>query len=211
MSAFYVWDPSVSDDKRHVRFILTNGDVTSGTFDEAEFAASVLQEMKVDASIKSVSVTPFRSRYYSEYLDEDDWRAIWPVVWSYDLELRKPIVSWRVKSTEPLGTNATGTGRLVPGPKDKDVVACLVCAKFSSATRAAKATTQAESDADCEEFRGKYKVGRPKVRQSKLGKSVQLQLDLGRFSAQFFAKGADYAMRVQEVCEENHGVVHHGG
>jgi len=209
MSAYYIWNPYVPPDHpKTLDFVITNGDVPNGIPRSKEFIERVLKDMGIEANVASWSIEPYRTSYYSEYLDEDDWRGIWQLVWKARVVTTKEIGKLPEMRVPWIGTNATGRGYW-EGPDDDAAVGCLVISDFDSEGALKKAQAAITDSDELKEMQQRYSVGAPAFSRSEvLGKYQQLQIDLGEFSGEFFAQGADYAQRVMELCQQAKGTVH---
>src|SRR5258706_3268118 len=141
MSAFYIWNPYiVSHYPKALEFIVTNGDVVDGIANDKEFIQHLLKDIGIEAKVVSWSIEAYRTRYFSDYLDEDDWRDIWQAVWKVSVITSEEITS-PPKITRPwTGTNATGHNWL-DDPADDSVIDCLVIVDFKSEAALKKAQT----------------------------------------------------------------------
>lgn len=209
MSAFYIWNPYVIPNyPRTLEFVLTNGDV-DGIAQDKEFIESLLKDIGIKVGIANWSIEPYRSNYFSEYLDEEDWRDIWQVIWKVKVETIEEIGSLPKKKIPWIETNATGHDWL-KRPADNAIIGCLVIADFNSETALKKAQEAITVDRLLKQMQKKYSVGIPTFSGSEvIGKYKQLQVDLGKFPGKFFASGPDYAERVIELCKKAKGTVHY--
>lgn len=208
MSAYNIWNPNIrSDTPKVLEFVLTNGDVTGGVDQGKEFIEGLLKDIGIEAQASSWLIEPFRSNYFSEYLDEGNWRDIWQLVWRIQVALNVEVKAVPGTQVAWVNTNATGSGwREEPG--DDELVDCIVISDFDSEAALMQAQMAISSD-DFKEMRKRYSVGIPTFGRSKtLGKYEQLQINLGKFPEKFYAEGADYAERVIEQCKKEKGTVH---
>lgn len=208
MSAFYVWNPYLLPaDHNIIEFVLTNGDV-SGIVQSKDFIEHILTDINIKTDVASWSIEPFRSNYYSDYLDEDDWRDTWQPVWRISIVTTKKIDSLPSYKEPSIETNATGKD-WEARPSDDATIGCLVIADFKSETSLEKAKA-AIVGSRLKQMREKYSVDTPTFYRSEvLRKYKQLQINLGRFPGDFFAQGADYAEQVMDICKKAKGTVHY--
>ena len=89
----------------------------------------MLADLGIKLPLKSWSIDPYRSKYYSDYAEEEDWRDRWPIVWLVRVATVSEIGAIPKLKGQSIGTNAAGTGRW-EGPGDDDAVGCLVVADF---------------------------------------------------------------------------------
>lgn len=208
MSTFYIWNPNIVPNQINaLDFVLTNSNVNGIALDKA-FAESILKDISVEANVTAWTPVPYRSNYYSEYIDEEDWRDIWQVVWKVRVETSSKIntlqphslVSW-------IPTDAIGEEWL--DKPDGEPVGCLAISDFDSEAMLQKAQAKIANNALLKKMREQYLVGEPIFSRSEiLGQYQQLQIDLGKFEDSFFQKGADYAELVLKLCKQMGGTVH---
>lgn len=209
MSAFYIWNPYILPNSKKLEFILTNGDTGYGIFRDKEFVENLLPDLKIKAKIETWSLLPYRSNYYSEYLDEDDWRDRWQIIWKFSILMEEYFVKLPAITIPWIATNATGQ-KWWNGPDDNDSINCLVVSDFNSNSKLREAQQAITQEKKLALFRKKYSVRLPKFSYSEvLGKYKQLQIDLDLFPAIFFEQGADYAEEVLELCKQFNGTIHY--
>ncbi len=209
MSAFYIWNPYILPNNENLEFILTNGNTGYGIFKDSEFIQNLLSDLKIEAKIETWSVVPYRSNYYSEYLDEHDWRGKWQIVWKFSIFMKECIVKLPAINVPWIATNATGQ-KWWDGPDDNDPINCLVISDFDNNIKLQKAQKAINQEKNLALLRTRYSVRLPKYSYSEvLGKYKQLQVDLDRFPAIFFKQGADYAEEVLKLCRQFNGIIHY--
>jgi hypothetical protein len=210
MSIFHIWNPFVMpDDPQSVSFVLTRGDAFGVNKGTKEFVGQLLSDIGIEAQAKSWTVEHFRSKYYTDFLGEDDWRDNWQLLWRIQIVTSKKI--GRLPKTELpwIETDATDESWETAPDDDDATVGCLVVADFSSEASLEKAEKAILDDDDSVKIQKKYDVGKPEFSRAEvLGKFPQLQIDLGQFPGKFFASGADYAERVMELCVKAKGTTH---
>jgi hypothetical protein len=208
MSAFYIWNPYLVPDNRSIlEFVLTNGDV-DGIGQDKEFIENILKDINVKADVANWSIEPYRTSYYSDYLDGDDWRDTWQPIWKVRVIMKEEIDSLPRYKTPSIETNATGEDWSAR-PSNNAIIGCLVIADFKSESSLQKAQA-AIASRSLKQMQEKYSVGIPTFSRSEvLRKYKQLQINLGKFPGEFFASGADYAERVMDLCRKARGTVHY--
>jgi hypothetical protein len=210
MAGLYLWSPCLLPDIRSmIEVIVTRGE-TSGIADgTSEFARAVLEGIGVKADVSAWTVTPCRTKYFSEYLGEPDWRDNWQLVWKIRIQTTMPVDRLPELKQNGIGTDA-GDNSWSPDKrvKDDDAVRCLVIADFK--TENARSSAEA-AVAQCfsADVRERYRVGPPELRHARIPPKIeQLQIDLGLFAGRFYADGADYAETVMDACKKAKGTVH---
>jgi hypothetical protein len=209
MSAFYLWDPyTLPSNDSVLEFVLTNGDVAYGILRAKDFVEALLADLGVKRQAKKWSLHPCRSRYFSEYLEGDDWRDVWPIVWRFQVELDGPLGALQERK-DPLGTNATGHDRW-DGPEKDDPLSCLVVADFRTKSDLEKAQKAILTDKRRAEMQREQRVGDPVLSYGTAwDRHWQLRVQLGVFPSSFYADGAKYARYVDRLCERAKGTTHH--
>lgn len=210
MSMLHIWNPAiVPDHPDSLEFILTRGDSDAVAGGTRQFAEELLQDIGIQATVTSWSIKPYRTSYFSEYLDSDDWQDTWQPVWKV-----------RIVTTAHLGrvpkidgpwteTDATdGSWSRADYLDDDTVIGCLVISDFTRKAALNKAQSAITKDETVQAMQRRYAVRAPAFSHSvALGKYPQLQIDLGAFPGEFFAHGADYAVHVRECCRQMGGRV----
>ena len=112
--------------------------------------------------------------------------------------------------SEPwIGTDATDSTWETTVVDDNEILGCLVVADFKNEKELEKAEKDISDNQRCRDWQKKYSVGKPKFFYAEMmGIYKQLQIDLGDFKGEFFAKGADYAEFVMGICKKAKGTVH---
>lgn len=207
MSAFYAWNPSIPKNSNMVECVVTNGDITDGIACDAGFIAALLHELQVDAQPAHWTITCCRSKYYSEYLDEDDWRGIWQIVWKVSITTvnpikrkrqPRPVIPWRE-------ANITGD-EWIRGPAGK--VMCLAVSDFPNQTAMENAQQAMLNDTAIREMQRASSLSESVFQYTKmLNKYPQLHILSGEFDDDFYAHGAPYAERVLQVCQQHGGTL----
>jgi hypothetical protein len=207
MSAFYLWDPYlIEGSDRDLGFMITNGDVTGGIFRSKDFLEALLRDAELEVEVDRWSIEAYRSKYYSEYLDGEDWRDIWPVVWKVRVRAAREIGRMPKMSHRWIESNATGPN-WTQGPKADASVGCLVVADFADRKDLEKAE-QAVAGGELEASRREHSAKPPSFDRAHLKRFWELQIDLGEFPGRFFSEGAPYAESVINTCEKAGGRTH---
>ncbi len=198
MAALYVWSPKLVD-ARVVEVLVTRGDISGIANGTVEFADTLLETLSVTAEVSTWRVSAFRTRYFSEYIGEEDWRDTWQPVWRVRIETSSPIAGIPELAEEGVGTDVgddswTPENRL----RDDDDVKCLVIADFATGTTLAYAKSLVGNLFESPDFR-----------EVTIADGIQqLQIEAGPFPAHFFAEGAGLAEQVVEACQALGGTVH---
>lgn len=210
MSAFFIWSPCIMPgDPKTIEFIVTNSAVAYGIARDQEFIEHLLRDIGLITNVSNWSIKPYRSNYFSEYLDEDDWRGIWQIVWKIRVTTTKKIRTSSKLKKPWIDSNATGKDWW-DGPDESAALGCLVICDFMSEAELQKAKAKITDDIILQQMRSQYSVDKPQYSRSKyLGKYEQLQIDLGQFTREFYSKGADYAMRTLELCKKAGATIHY--
>ena len=209
MSAIYIWNPYIlPNESNRMGIVLTNGDITDGVPQDRNFIESVLKEIGVEVKLKDWSINPYRSKYYSEYIGEDDWRDTWQVVWKIDIFGVDEITFSPNMETSWIGINVSGENwKYVPD--DDDIINCLIVSDFDTYEMLNNAKAAISEDVSLNEIRHKYSFDKLVFYDAELFNNYkQLQIDIGRFSRDFFASGAIYAEQVIELCQQGGGTIH---
>jgi len=187
--------------------VVTNGDV-SDIAQDRKFMQGLLEEIGICETPTKWSVTPCRSKYYSEYLDEEDWRDIWQLVWKLQMTIDQPVCP-EIKANSLIPWTPTDvTGDEWLKVVDEDKTTCFVVSDFNNDADLRKAKAAILSNPQVEKLREKYRLDIPAFSYTKvLGKYKQLQVSLGQFEKNFYALGADYAEIVLSLCQDLGGTI----
>jgi len=210
MSIFYIWNPIVLPRKpKTLEFVLTRGDAFGINKGTKSFLAEIFEALQIETKVKNWKVKKFRSKYYTDYLGEKDWRDNWQIVWRIQVTAVDKIGKI-VEINEPwIGTDATDSSWKTAVDDDDETVGCLVVADFEKAEDLKKAEKLIEGDEKTKKMREKHEVGKPEFGLSEMMNLYpQLQIDLGDFPGKFFAGGADYAEKVMTLCKKMKGTIH---
>jgi len=200
--ALYIWSPTVVDGAT-LELLITRGDVSGIADGTREFAQVLLATLGVNADVTAWTVEPFRSTYFSEYLDEEDWRDRWQPVWRIGIQTSAEIDSLPEPAENGVGTDA-GDDSWTPERRLRDdaEIRCLVLADF-----AVDETAEVERAVSDLVVSARGEV--PQFRHVTIPGAIhQLQIDLGTFPASFFSGRAELAAKTTEVCEALGGTVH---
>lgn len=209
MSMYYIWHPYiVPEQPNSMELIITRGDAGDLGKVNKKFIETLLRDIGLKVNVTKWTSTRYRSNYFSEYLDEGNWEDIWQPVWRVRLSTTKKIASLPKMSQLWLGTNAMTTRRVV-AKKTEDKAPCLVISDFKRPAALRQTQETIVADEQIKRMQRRYKVGPPAFTHVRvLGRYPQLQIDLGVFSNDFYARGADYAERVIKLCKKHKGAVH---
>jgi hypothetical protein len=209
MSIFNLWNPNTPPKRpNELEFVITRGDAYGVAKGTRQFFTQAAQALGVSAEVESWDVRAFRSKYYTDYLGEPDWRDNWQLVWQAKLVMAAPIGKLPRSAAPWAELNAfDDTWHESSGAGGK--VGCLVVADFADAGSRTKARQLIEADPQAKALQARYHLPDPAFGTSKVvGKFPQLQVDLGQVSDDFFANGADYAEHVMDLCRKAKGTVH---
>ena len=209
MSAFYIWNPMVTpEDKRKLHFFVTNGDVPSGIFSDKNFGQEIVSTMGINKKVADLKITAYRSSYFSEYMDSDDWQDVWQIVWRWFIHFPSPIGKLQELKDPWLGINFAGKS-YIDSPEDEQPINCLVIADFD--TRAdLEIARNAINSKEVVKYREIHKLPVPHFYESiAFCKYHQLQIDLGRFENHFYLNRAEYATMILERCRKAGGTTNH--
>lgn len=209
MSNFYIWNPSkIPDSSNSISLVLINGDITREIAIDNKFANHLLKDIGVEGSTIDWTTTPYRSLYFSEYLGEEDWRDNWPIIWKVIIETDMPIQlnSTQIVPWSPTDANGDNWQKI----SNEDPVGCLVVSDFKLKSSLQRVKDILLSDTKIISYQEDYQVGTPDFSQIKtLVQHEQLHIDLGMFSTSFFKNGANYALHVMNICQQEGGSIHH--
>jgi hemin uptake protein HemP len=215
MNLYYLWDPGYFEGKKnHLSVVLTHGAADQIGKGTDEFIRNLLQDIGVDITPDAATwhLQPFRTSYYSEYPDEDDWRDVWRIVWRLSVDTSTPP---QLEIYDPLmiGTDATDDSwSYAEDIRKKERFSCAVvlCADNPDIFTEIKNTIL--GDADNKRMQEKYGVAEPSFTRIKVESKIagyhQLQIDLGEFDIEFFQDGADYALRVTDQGKKQGAIAH---
>lgn len=207
MMTFTIWNPYVPTNQDHcVKCVVMNAEIMSGIGLENEFAAGILADIGIEAKIVHWLPTPYRSNYYTDYLDLDDWRDTWTIVWQAKITTDRPITSLTQNDLMSWIPTDTTVHQWLPSPKDDEAIACLAVSDFDSelSRQQAEKAIISFAELNAPELRTKPRF----YKQMILKKYYQLQIDLGLFPSAFYQSGADYAQQILNLCKEAGGTVH---
>lgn len=210
MSIFYIWNPIIVPRKpKTIEFVLTRGDAFGINKGTKDFLSQIFEALQIDAKVEDWKFKKYRSKYYTDYLGEKDWRDNWQIVWRAQATAEKKIGKI-VEMNEPwVGIDATDDSWETAVDDDKEKVGCLVVADFDKKTDLKKAEKSVVEVKKAKSMREKYEVGNPVFAYTEMMDLYrQLQIDLGDFPGRFFAKGADYAELVMDLCKKSKGTSH---
>jgi hypothetical protein len=149
MSAFYLWLPSqLAPKSNQYELVVTNGDGTAGIPDCKDFYNYLLELANITPAQYKIRVKPARSRYHSEYLENDNWEDQWPLVWkvayifSQELSFKWPypeqnvsidkLFSCRVKLNKSLNLDCILTAYFLTPPQQQKAIKYLGSLKRES-------------------------------------------------------------------------------
>ena len=212
MAGLYLWSPTLKESRNAIDIIVTRGDIGGIAEGTKDFSQGILKTLEIRANVQNWIVTQYRSKYFSEYLDETDWRDIWQPVWKIRINTKQTIDPPAVQWENGIGTDA-GDGSWSANKRTRDTAntRCLVIADYrtTAARRSAEAAIATASLAGQQARYGIAVPDVPDISHTELPHDVhQLQIDLGVFSWQFFAEGAEYAEEVMKLCKKRRGTVH---
>jgi hypothetical protein len=210
MSIFYIWNPITDPNQSQtIEFVLTQGDADSINKGTKKFFQQVLDDLGVEAQVEKWEVNKYRSKYYTDYLGEDDWRDNWQPVWRAQVTAKEKIKDLAEMEEAWVGTDATDETWKIAVEDDDEIVGCLVVADFKNGNDLKKAEKSILQNEEVGKMQKKYSAGKPQFYTSEvMNKFKQLQIDLGDFPGEFFAKGADYAEYVMKLCRKANGTTH---
>ena len=210
MSIFYIWNPIVVLHKpKTIEFVLTQGDAFSVNKGTKKFFQQIFDDLQIKTKIEKWNVKKYRSKYYTDYLGEDDWRDNWQIVWRAEVTATGKIEELKEMEEPWVGTDATDSTWKTAVEDDDETLGCLVVADFDNEKDLKKAEKNILEDKKIEEWQKKYSVSKPEFNHSEMMRIYkQLQIDLGDFEGEFFAKGADYAEFVMKLCKKAKGTIH---
>lgn len=212
MSSYYIWNPFVFPIQPNtLKLILTRGEtdaVSSGTL---EFAQQLIRDIGLEIEVKSWSVKPCRSKYYSEYLGEEDWRDNWQILWKIEILSNTVIEGFPELEEAWIETNAYDeSGTTETSYDDNTEVACLIISDFeneldlNNAQDSIQTLLSRRSSDNPTTSKSTFENFRPTSGYH------QLQINIGEFPGDFFARGADCAEEIMNLCLRMNGTVHCG-
>ncbi|MER0169353.1 MAG: hypothetical protein DU489_01820 [Nitrosomonas sp.] len=210
MSLFHIWNPFIhSDNGRKLSFILTRGDAYGLNRGTKDFVSQLANDMGLAANIEYWEINAYRSKYYTDFLGESDWRDNWQLIWRITLFASDSFVALPQMKIPWIETNVLDQTWEIALDDDEATVGCLVVVDFSQERDSVIMQDTILLDEAVNRFQKRYAVGKPIFLPLKvLGNINQVQIDLGQFPGGFFRKGADYAVYIIETCLKNNGTVH---
>jgi hypothetical protein len=210
MSVFHLWNPNVSPEQPEaLEFVITRGDAYDIAKGTRRFFVEAAHALGVPGEIRSWSVRACRSKYYTDYLGEFDWRDNWQPVWKATLVMAQPVGILPHNASPWIGLDAFDDSWHSGARRMAHKVACLVVADFANAAARSKAQRIIQADSMAKALQARHRLPDPEFGTSSVvGKFSQLQVDLGQVRETFFANGADYAEHVMGLCRKSKGTVH---
>lgn len=217
MGRFYAWHPHVlATDLNALAFIVTFGSsdhIFQGT---EEFVRGFLVDLGIpDPQIVAWTLSPARSKYFSDYIGEGNWRDDWQLVFSAVAKLKNPL------SAPPVNTFMTSidsshdpTWSVQTRLRLDASASCLLICNFNLEWIAEQITQSIIQSEVCKSFQSKYGVGLPKFEKliwktPEQHELTQLHIDLGIFSREYYMQGADYAEFVLGICRSFGATTHY--
>jgi hypothetical protein len=205
MSAFSLWHPHFSPNHQTLQVYSLNGDVTGGINQDDQFITQVLSDLGVQQPPAHYTFRPFRTKYYSYYVNEADWQDNWVLLWKVQIDLTVPLTELPKYFDAYIDTDAYGEN-WVDEPAESEPITCLVMANAPTSTTLHTCIDQLKHNFDTTGWR--FEVFEY-VEHGEHGQQyAQLEIDLGKFPSQFFADGAPLATQVMAVCERHGASVH---
>jgi hypothetical protein len=191
-----------------VKFILTRGEADSILNGTAEFAQQLMYDMHLSGNVESWSIHPCRTKYYSEYLGEEDWRDNWQIVWKMQI-LSQDIIRLPELEESYFETNAQDESWTMEANfNDNSEVSCLIISDFENELVLGNVQDSVQTIL-YGGLSSDFTYPNPTFEHFRIaGDYIQLQINLGEFPGEFFAEGADYAEQVINLCLQMGGTVH---
>ena len=193
MSKLYsVWYPfPAGNDPPAVEMWLTPANMRNIGSGTDELVAGLLEAAGVSARVVRWSMRRFRTSYFTEYLDSDDWQDVWQPAWKVRAELAEPAFFGKRAPGGEYDANVVDdswspdndTGRILAAP-------CLVLADFPDPDALGRARK------DVAELAPGVRLAEGRA----LDRFPQLEIDLGDRPASFYEEGAGDAVALAEVC-----------
>lgn len=210
MNIFYIWNPIiVPRQPKTMEFVVTRGEAFSLNKGTKKFFQTVFEALEIEAKVDDWKIKMYRSKYYTDYLGEDDWRDNWQIIWRVRVTANSNIKSLPNTDEPWIGIDETDTTWETAPDDDDETVGCLVVADFEKKSELENAKKRIREDNEVKKMQKKYSVGEPEFAVSEtMGLYPQLQIDLGDFPGKFFARDADYAEYVMELCRKENATTH---
>jgi hypothetical protein len=206
---YTLWHPTLQHKPDGTSAITVN--VTPGAYDRMPtgprtFFERILEEIGVDADPQTGEILVYRSRYHGEPAETASWREKWPINWRLSITLAQPLAKLPPLDSEYFESYAF-SGDPQWHKSDNANVSCLVIADFKSKSTSNRARTRIKRAAANE----RSGQGEPIVPPEFFGVEIgdlfyQWQINLGQFPNTFFEHGADYALRIEDVCRQAGGI-----
>src|SRR5260370_34107631 len=162
MSTLHIWNPYiVPNQPRKLEFMLTRSDADGVAGGTKEFMEEMLRDIGTKADVINWSIKPYRSNYYSDYLDIDDWRGTWEPIWKVIIETVSEFNPLPKINSPWIETDAVdGSWLFTTRLRDDVDINCVVISDFDD--EGALRKVQAAIDrGDFKEFQESYGVGTP--------------------------------------------------
>src|SRR5215203_4623600 len=160
MSIFYIWNPIIVPRKPEtVEFVLTRGDAFSVNKGTKKFFQAVFEALKIKTKVADWKVKKYRSKYYTDFLGEDDWRDNWQIVWRAQVTATTDIKSLPEMDEPWIGIDENDTTWKTTVDDEDETVGCLVVADFKNKSDMEKAEKEIKENAKAKKMQEKYSIG----------------------------------------------------
>jgi hypothetical protein len=211
-----MWLPHFLDaSQTKLEFFLTFGDSFSIGFGTTSFIQTLIEEIGFKAAVEEWSIEPCRAKYFSDYLDSDEWEDRWQLVWKVTAVSKQPINELPVFDTVLenmlfLSNEADDESYSLSHQPISSPARCLIISAFFNKETLEEAKSAINNHTELEKLQDIYSFDKPlfKVFQRVPG-AYHLELDLGKFPDNFFREGAKYADVIERLCRTKKGLTHY--
>lgn len=212
MSSYYIWLPTVSIDSPNTLVcFLTPGDlgyeIAKGTKD---FIGQILEDLKIQNEPENWKITPCRTKFFSDYLGEEDWRDNWQLVWKIAIQMKNSLIisipHLEVTPTMAIDESWSSRNQI----NHERPVNCLIISNFLNQKSRNDAIRTIETDTTCTQMQKKLNINRPNFAKYDFGKNIsQLHIDIGKLPGSFYSTGATYAEHIISIVQNSNGTIHY--
>ena len=213
MSLLRIANPHISPtSNKAIELVLGYGDSIAIGRGTVELMQGLLRDVKLDVKVAGWQMQLFRTRYFDDFPGDASWSDHWAFKWKVRIDTDEELSPLPERDWPFIPSDAfDATHRDVEMPSPDATMRCIVFSDFfrwAYLDDAQESISTSANHGPLKELRVQYGVGRPEFRRYEILNGVkQLEIDLGEFSGAFFARGADYAEAVMEVCRQLNGGV----
>ena len=206
---YIIWHPSLNnqdEDYSSIVFNITPIATLNLPENSRYFYIQILETLGINVSPKSWNVIAFRSNYYRD-LETQYWKDCWPISWRVKIALNGSISNIPESSEEDIETYAYPTDVSWNECDEPQEIGCKIIADFKSPISTKYVHMAISSSEEIQKLAKDISAPPPQLVGVNIGnKFFQLQIFLGIFPESFFANGADYALAIENICNQLGGI-----